>query len=236
MSKALDLAVCMAHPDDECLVAGALMAQSVREGLRVGVFLATAGESSEHPSLSGRALGELRLAESAEALAMLDVAPPFSPSLSDGDLMNDKVALTDALDTWLTETRPKRVVTYGLDGGYGHPDHIAVTQVLIRLSTKHSFELWQAVFPDGVFAELQGFLNQLHPQLLSDAAMTTTVKAQLVLNSSELFKRKRHALQRFETQLQGRKVEAFLGRRAMRYILKEEQFAPIVVPDKNSTC
>ena len=58
MTKALDLAVCMAHPDDECLVAGALMAQSVHEGLRVGVFLATAGESSDHPSLSGQALGD----------------------------------------------------------------------------------------------------------------------------------------------------------------------------------
>ena len=93
MTQVLDLAVCMAHPDDECLVAGALMAQSIREGLRVGVFLATGGEASAHPSLTGKALGDVRLAESTEALAVLNAEPPFSPRLPDGKLMTTRPSL-----------------------------------------------------------------------------------------------------------------------------------------------
>ena len=34
----------------------------------------------------------------------------------------------------VTEMRPKKVISYGLDGGYGHPDHIAVTQTLVELN------------------------------------------------------------------------------------------------------
>ena len=86
------------------------MAQSAHEGLRVGVFLATAGESSDHPSLSGHALGDLRLSESVKALDVLDVPPPFSPRLPDGELMNHRNALSIALDTWLTEMRPKKLL------------------------------------------------------------------------------------------------------------------------------
>ena len=183
MTKALDLAVCMAHPDDECLVAGALMAQSVHEGLRVGVFLATAGEASEHPSLSGQALGDLRLSESVKALGVLDVPPPFSPRLPDGELMSHRNALSVALDAWLTEMRPKKVVTYGLDGGYGHPDHIAVTQTLIELNRNRAVELWQAVFPERVFDELRGFLSRVYPKLLSEVAFHRVVQPKVVLNS-----------------------------------------------------
>ena len=236
MTKALDLAVCMAHPDDECLVAGALMAQSVHEGLRVGVFLATAGEASEHPSLSGQALGDLRLSESVKALGVLDVPPPFSPRLPDGELMSHRNALSVALDAWLTEMRPKKVVTYGLDGGYGHPDHIAVTQTLIELNRNRAVELWQAVFPDRVFDELRGFLSRVYPKLLSEVTFHRVVQPKVVLNSPELFKQKRAALELFETQLQGRRVESFLGKRAMRHILQEEQFAPMEKNDEDREC
>ena len=236
MTKALDLAVCMAHPDDECLATGALMAQSAHEGLRVGVFLATAGESSEHPSLSGDALGDLRLSESAKALALLDVPPPFSPRLPDGELMNHRDALSIALDTWLTEMRPQKVITYGSDGGYGHPDHLAVTQTLVELNRNRTFELWQTVFPEGVFEELRGFLSRVHPKLLSEAAAHRVVQPKLILNSSELFKRKRLALELFETQLHGRSVESFLGKRAMRHILSEEHFAPMDIHDVGREC
>ena len=236
MTKALDLAVCMAHPDDECLAAGALMAQSAHESLRVGVFLATAGESSEHPSLRGDALGDLRLSESAKALALLDVPSPFSPRLPDGELMNHRNALSLALDAWLIEMRPKKVITYGLDGGYGHPDHIAVTQTLVDLNRYQAFELWQTVFPEGVFDELREFLGRVHPKLLSEAAAHRVVEPELVLNSSELFKLKRSALELFETQLHGRRVESFLGKKAMRHILREEHFAPMAIQDVGREC
>ena len=85
---------------------------------------------------------------------------PFSPRLPDGELMSHRNALSTALDTWLTEMRPQKVITYGLDGGYGHPDHLAVTQALVELNRNLTFDLWQTVFPEGVFDELRGFLSR----------------------------------------------------------------------------
>ena len=133
MTKALDLAVCMAHPDDECLVAGALMAQSVHEGLRVGVFLATAGECRSSSVIEWTALGDERLSLRARPLWTFSMFPLFSPRLPDGDSYEPSGdALELRLITWLTEMRPKCVVTYGLDGGYGHVDHLAVTNTLLN--------------------------------------------------------------------------------------------------------
>ena len=67
------LVVVAAHPDDETLAAGGLMALAARAGLEVTVVLLTDGEASHpgSPTLSSRDLASLRVEESRAALARL---------------------------------------------------------------------------------------------------------------------------------------------------------------------
>src|SRR5690606_16401089 len=54
----------------------------------------------------------------------------------------------------LSKTKPDLVVTYDLAGLYGHPDHIAASQVITSLiKTKHKhIQLWYPSFPKRVLA------------------------------------------------------------------------------------
>ena len=67
------LVVVAAHPDDESLGAGGLIATAAAAGLPVYVVLLTAGEASPYaaPSKTRHALATLRLAETENALARL---------------------------------------------------------------------------------------------------------------------------------------------------------------------
>lgn len=228
MSERVDLAVCMAHPDDECLVVGAWMAELSQQGKRVAVFLATAGDGAQHPTLSPSALGDVRLKESARALESLGVDPPTSPRLADGKLQALKAELKAALSAWLIEVQPRNVVTYGMDGGYGHVDHLAVTEVLLELEDSHGFQLWQTVFEPGTFKDVQGFLRRSEPCLLSESAKDTgVVKPQVTVDCPKVMEKKRKALSFYHSQLQGREVGQFLGTRAMRRLLTTEYFTPM---------
>lgn len=226
MSLRVDLGVCMAHPDDECLAAGAWMADVAAQGKRVSVFLATAGDAAAHPELSSNALGDERLAESRRALALLGVEAPVCARLPDGQLSSSGDELDLEITRWLETCRPKRVVTYGRDGGYGHVDHLTLTTTLLRLAKSHPFELWQSVFRPGTFDDLRRFLQRHSPGLLDEGAFDDhSVSPEVTIDREELFKSKRLALESYVTQLQGRPVDDFLGKRAMRKLLSAEHFA-----------
>lgn len=92
--------VLAAHPDDETLGAGALMATAHRRGLDVRLVLATRGEAShpDSPTTSAADLARLRLAESYDALAL--VAPDAeltSMGAADGALVDHEDALVELL-------------------------------------------------------------------------------------------------------------------------------------------
>ena len=132
------------------------------------------------------------------------------------------------MNVWLTSVQPRRVVTYGLDGGYGHVDHLAVTKVLMKLQEDHVFELWQTVFKPGTFDDLRGYLQRKEPQLISkDVKDAAGVPPEICIENPVMMEKKRLALSYYATQLQGRAVEQFLGVRAMRQLLSSESFAPM---------
>ena len=228
MAAGVDLGICVAHPDDECLGFGALMAQTTESGGRVEVFIATTGEASRYRDLLPEAIGALRLRESSEALRSLGIDAPYCPGLTDGLLDRELEALTSSLESWLIRYQPTRVATYGMDGAYGHRDHLAVTQTLRSLTTRFEFELWQSVFPAGTFDDLRGYLQRRAPTLLSSAAVRTKEpQPQLVIKDAHLFALKRQALCLYRSQLNGRSVDQFLGSKAMRTLLSVESFAPM---------
>lgn len=120
------LVVVSAHPDDESLGAGGLIAAAHAAGLRVYVVLLTAGESSHQgaPGADRHALATLRLTEMENALARL---APDSPlvflGVLDGQVADAESAITDSLTDLLGEAGNTLLVApWSRDG---HPDHDA---------------------------------------------------------------------------------------------------------------
>ncbi len=119
-----------AHPDDEVFCAGGTMAKWAAEGAEVFVVCATRGEAGQirdSTTAVRRTLGRVREAELRDACGRLGVEQVVVLNYHDGTLQNvDLDELAAAIGEVLTEIDPDIVITFGEDGAYGHPDHIAV--------------------------------------------------------------------------------------------------------------
>jgi LmbE family N-acetylglucosaminyl deacetylase len=126
-----------AHPDDEGSCGGTL-ARYASAGLDAYVACATRGDGTDakiqDASLATReTLGSVRSQELACACARLGIRPPIFLGFQDGDV--DQVPLEDgarAVAGIIRQVRPLVVITHGPEGGYGHPDHIAVSAIVTR--------------------------------------------------------------------------------------------------------
>ena len=127
----------LAHPDDESLGFGGTLAKYASDGVDVVLLTATRGEAgrfrghrfndSEHP---GRlALAEIREAELRAAAATLGLGEVCVLDYPDQHLDRARPrGVIERIVFHLRRIRPEVVVTFGPDGAYGHPDHIAISQ------------------------------------------------------------------------------------------------------------
>ena len=134
MSHQLRLMCILAHPDDETLGTGGTLAKYNHEGVETFVVSATRGERGrfgdavERPSLEE--VGEVREGELRAAAAKLGTKHVCFLDYLDADL--DKADPAEAIARIVTELRtnkPHVVITFGSEGAYGHPDHIAISQL-----------------------------------------------------------------------------------------------------------
>jgi LmbE family N-acetylglucosaminyl deacetylase len=129
----LKLLCLFAHPDDESLGMGGTLAKYAAEGVETYLVCATRGErgwmgeEKDNPGLE--ALGRLREGELRAACAVLGIRDVQFLDYLDGDLDQAPPAEAIAkLVSHLRRVRPQVVVTFGPEGAYGHPDHIAICQ------------------------------------------------------------------------------------------------------------
>jgi mycothiol conjugate amidase Mca len=168
MSRRLTLMTVHAHPDDETITTGGVMARYAAERLRVVCVTCTHGENGEivvpeldTPENHAR-LGEIRAEELARALAILGPIEHHWLGYRDSGMMgtpeNDdprsfwQADLDEAIGRLVRLVRlvqPDVVVGYNDFGGYGHPDHIRAALV-----AKAAFE--RAGDPTAFPAQLEG--------------------------------------------------------------------------------
>lgn len=134
MPDPLRLMCILAHPDDESLGAGGVLARYAAEGVETYLVTATRGERGwqgdprENPGLAE--LGRIRDAELRAAAGVLGLREVRFLDYIDGDLdQADPAEATAKIAGHLRRLRPQVVVTFGPDGAYGHPDHIAISQL-----------------------------------------------------------------------------------------------------------
>ena len=121
-----------AHPDDEVFCAGGTLARCVAEGAQAMVLSATRGEAGQIRDASlatRRTLGRVREAELRAACAELGVQQVRCLDYVDGSLPSvDRLTLVGDVARVVGEFAPQVVITFGFDGLYGHPDHIAISE------------------------------------------------------------------------------------------------------------
>ena len=134
MDSRLSLLCVLAHPDDESLGTGGVLARYSREGIATHVVTATRGERGRFddkgtkPGLEivGRAR-EAELRAAAKELGVLEVA---LLDYVDAELDRaDPIEAAEKIAAHIRRIKPDVVVTFDPFGAYGHPDHIAISQL-----------------------------------------------------------------------------------------------------------
>lgn len=161
-----------AHPDDETIGTGGVMARAAAEGHRVVLVTCTRGELGEivAPELdtpeNHRRLAEIRADELERAMAALGVGTWENLGYRDSGMMGEpgnrdprslwQADLDDAIRrlVWLVRIHRPDVMTHYNDfGGYGHPDHIRAHQVAIGAYYRAGDPEW---YPEQVAPEHGG--------------------------------------------------------------------------------
>ena len=133
MSHELRLMCILAHPDDESLGTGGILARYAAEGVATFLVTATRGErgwqgnAADYPG--SHALGRMREAELRAAAQVLGLREVVFLDYQDGEL--DRANPAEAIGQLVAHVRrvrPDVVVTFDPTGVYGHPDHIAISQ------------------------------------------------------------------------------------------------------------
>lgn len=131
-----------AHPDDETVLAGGLIALLARQGIAVHIVCATrgeGGEAGEPPVVPRRDLlgaareAELRCAARAlgATVSVLDyVDPTIGPDEALFPFECDFNTLAGQFADIARQHRADLVLTHGGDGEYGHPAHQLVNQAV----------------------------------------------------------------------------------------------------------
>jgi LmbE family N-acetylglucosaminyl deacetylase len=150
----------VAHPDDESLIAGGTLALAAQAGAATGVVSLTRGEEgpiAEEMTVASGKLGEVRESELERAGRELGVTWTACLRHPDGELpWVDHEAAADELFALLAPHEPSVVLTFGPDGLYWHPDHVAAREIAVLAAGRLDghVHVYEAAWPRGLMASL----------------------------------------------------------------------------------
>ena len=126
-----------AHPDDERVIAP-LLSRLAREGRQTQLVIATDGAKGVRDFAqipAGAELAAARVKEANCAANRLGVRQLRLLGLPDGGLASFDVLakLRSALVAIIDSVRPAAIITFGPEGGTGHPDHRLVGDVVTQI-------------------------------------------------------------------------------------------------------
>lgn len=147
--------VVVAHPDDETAFCAAL-AKFVRLGYKVQMIVAVDGRFRIHTKASTPDSAALKNKnESICSCEQLGISKPIFYDLisldrkygaKDGvrDAVESGVRFRDSLKSSILQYQPDLIISFGPDGEYGHPEHIAVSSLITELLLR---EGWAEKYP-----------------------------------------------------------------------------------------
>jgi N-acetyl-1-D-myo-inositol-2-amino-2-deoxy-alpha-D-glucopyranoside deacetylase len=185
-ARPLTLMAVHAHPDDEASMTGGVFAHYAAEGVRTVLVTCTDGRCGDgadgvkpdQPGHDPDAVVKLRLAELAEARAILGISDfeflGYHDSGMDGWASNHAPGAfwgtpleeaTERVAALMREYRPDVVVTYDPNGFYGHPDHIqahrATMAAIEQLGPDAPAKAYWTTMPHSVMEEFGKHLREM---------------------------------------------------------------------------
>ena len=123
----------LAHPDDESLGTGGMLAKYSSEGVATYVVTATRGERGRFDDKGTKPgfdlVGRTREAELRAAARELGVGEVMLLDYLDAELdAANPVEVAEKIAVHIRRVKPQVLVTFDPFGAYGHPDHIAISQ------------------------------------------------------------------------------------------------------------
>ncbi|MFN2465561.1 MAG: PIG-L family deacetylase [Candidatus Dormibacteria bacterium] len=184
-----------AHPDDEGIQTGGVLALAAKAGMVTVLVTCTNGEMGdspeglkpESPGHDTASTSEVRLRELGEAARILGITHQELLGYRDSGMMgwpqNDDPACfwrsslgeaTDRVAALMERYRPEVVITYDDRGLYGHPDHIQAHRATIAASERTGIpqKVYEVAFP---LSMLKAF-EELQRQAAGEAAAGADVE------------------------------------------------------------
>jgi len=173
------LVVVGAHADDEGPVAP-ILARYAREGVQVYLIIASDGiagfgQQGNIPrpdvTVQGDELVRQRAEEARCATQALGIQPPILLGFPDGklgDYAGDRTQIfrvTQRIAEEFGRLRPDAVITWGPDGGTGHPDHRIVSNIVTQLQRSGAPGVPERVFYMNLPVESMRVMTQ-RPEVL----------------------------------------------------------------------
>jgi LmbE family N-acetylglucosaminyl deacetylase len=182
------LVAVLAHDDDED-PAGPALARYAREGVQVYLLIATdGGQGTGFAAARGvtippeQELARMRTEEAQCAARAIGAKTPILLNFPDGklgDYIGDRsltYRLTDRIAVELQRLHPDVIVTWGPEGGMGHPDHRMISNIVTQLQRARAPGVPDRVFFMYIPAEgIQAMNPQrgVPPLVLPDARYVT---------------------------------------------------------------
>lgn len=165
------LVAVFAHPDDESSAAP-ILARYAREGAQVHLIVATDGAAGGQQTsvAAGAELAKVRADEARCAADALGIKPPILLEFPDGKLGaygEDPLRLfrlTARVHQELQRLHPDALITWGPDGGTGHPDHRLISAVVTQLVRTSAPGVPERLFYVTIPAEVIRALNPSRPE------------------------------------------------------------------------
>jgi LmbE family N-acetylglucosaminyl deacetylase len=251
-----------AHPDDEAIMTGGTLALYARRGVSVNLLCATRGEwgdiADEVPITRGE-LPQVRERELKTACKIMGANLLGFLDCPDGGVNNtDWCEVEEKIVRAIRAVRPQIIVTFGLDGLYGHPDHIAVS-MLVAASFKsaaqtdcfvHQFaenlqsfqadKLYFATYPNFLFPQILDIVSKKNKNahLWGLEAKSFGVPAEeitTVLDVSETIELKMRAIRAHKTQFAPDNLFSLIDHATARKFLSCEYFRLVNLPRGETT-
>lgn len=170
----MNILVFFAHPDDETMLCGGLLAILSKSGHDVHYLSCTRGEGGEcgiPPLCDQTKLGSLRELEltcavdslGGKSLQFLDYVDPLvGPENTLFSFTKDQGKLERELMDYLRANDIDLLITHGSNGEYGHPGHLTVFQAAQKII--------QSEFPEMLWYTVQAYYdNSPKPHILNKA-------------------------------------------------------------------
>jgi LmbE family N-acetylglucosaminyl deacetylase len=123
----------LAHPDDESLGFGGTFTKYANEGVQTYLITATRGEKGRYGlskvSPGPDIVGKTRESELLNAAKILQIKEVVFLDYMDGEVDQvNPVEIIEKIAAHIRRIKPQVILTFGPEGAYGHPDHIAISQ------------------------------------------------------------------------------------------------------------